>query len=384
MAGSGGSQRMRALTGIRTVAAVAVCLTHAAFWTGNYTDDLPGRFFARFEIGVALFFVLSGYLLFRPWASAARERTDLPSGTRYFWHRARRILPAYWITVTIVYLISAAAPGVVESATGTGWGGYLRTMTLTQVYGFGHLHGGLTQMWSLAAEVVFYLVLPLIGVVLIGVSRGRWRPDLLIIGLLAVLAISPAWLVAVAGSDSADPTARLWAPAFIGWFAAGMILAVVAPMFRRWSPNWSVPVAMLIFLVSAGELAGEPTIVPTSASAAVVKHLLYLVVAVGLIGPLTVVAARIEAGDDRPNWWSRFCGCGPMVWFGEISYEFFLVHVLVLELVMAVLGYDDFTGSMMVSFLAATAVSVPVAWALHRATAPLWRARTPELVPARG
>lgn len=64
MAAGEGSRRIAPLTGIRTIAALAVCLTHAAFWTGNYTDDAVGRLFARFEIGVAIFFVLSGYLLF--------------------------------------------------------------------------------------------------------------------------------------------------------------------------------------------------------------------------------------------------------------------------------------------------------------------------------
>lgn len=375
MAAGEGSRRIAPLTGIRTIAALAVCLTHAAFWTGNYTDDAVGRLLARFEIGVAIFFVLSGYLLFRPWVRAT-EGSPTPGIGRYFWHRARRILPAYWITVTAVYLLYAIAPPGGASTTGTGAVGYLRNMTLTQVYGLGHLHSGLTQMWSLAAEVVFYLMLPLIGWVLVVlVCRRRRRPDLLIVGLVTVMLISPVWSVVVAGSDGVDPTARLWAPAFIGWFAGGMLLAVCVPYLRRWPAMWSLGVALVAFGVSVADIAGEPTITPTTASATVVKHLLYLIVAVALIGPLTIPGA-----DDV---WARLCGSRPMVFLGEISYEFFLVHVVVLEVMMVALGYQVFTGSWVVAFLVTTAVSTPIAWLLHRGTAPLWRARTPGHVAAR-
>src|SRR5699024_11002297 len=93
-----------ALTGLRAIAALAVAGTHAFFWTGGYTDDTVGRFGARLEIGVALFFALSGYLLTRPWVRAAVRagpgRARLPGTAEYLRRRARRILPAYWVTVT--------------------------------------------------------------------------------------------------------------------------------------------------------------------------------------------------------------------------------------------------------------------------------------------
>ncbi len=363
--------RIPSLTGVRTIAAGAVCLTHAAFWTGNYTDDFVGRLFSRFEIGVAIFFVLSGFLLFGPWVRALADgRADPPIG-RYFWHRARRILPAYWIVVIAVYaLFLVYTPPDADPAVGSGWSGFLRSMTLTQVYGLGHLHAGLTQMWSLAAEVVFYLVLPVIGwAVTVLVCRRRWRPDLLLITLGLLMTVSPIWSVVVAGSTGISPTARLWAPAFFGWFVAGMILAVCVHLIRRWPATPSVTIAVAAFVVSGTALAGEPTITPTTAGATIVKHLLYIVVAVGLIGPLAVAGS-----SGTTDWWSRFCGSTPMVWFGEISYEFFLVHVIVLEVVMDVVGYRLFTGSWIVAFLVTTLVSTPLAWALHRSTAPLWRA----------
>ncbi|MGC4935223.1 acyltransferase family protein [Gordonia sp. DT30] len=386
------ASRVPSLTGVRAVAALSVCLTHAAFWTGRYTDDYGGRLFARFEVGVAIFFVLSGFLLFSPWVRAAQRgsgrtadagegSTTLPIG-RYFWHRARRVLPVYWITVIGVYLLYAIAPPAGEvSPTGTGWSGFWRNMTLTQVYGLGHLHSGLTQMWSLAAEAVFYLVLPLIAwIVVVGVARfggraGGWRPDLIIAALVPLLLISPVWSVIVAGSAGVDPTARLWAPAFFGWFVGGMLLAACAPVIRRWNATTWVLTAVVAFVVAGGALAGEPTITPTTASATIVKHVLYLVIAVGVVGPLT--------GADQSSWWARLCGSRPMVFVGEISYELFCVHVVVLEVVMAVLGYRVFTGNVVIAFVLTAAVSVVLAWALHRVTSPLWRARAPGTVGSR-
>jgi len=368
--------RIAALTGIRAVAALAVCVTHAAYWTGHYTDDVTGRLWARFEVGVPIFFVLSGYLLFSPWVRALADGSPAPSLGRYLWHRARRILPAYWITVLAVYAIFLVYRPPDASPAGTGWSGLWRNLTLTQVYGAGHLHAGLTQMWSLAAEVLFYLVLPPIAWLLCtGVCRRRWEPGLLLIAMTPLLMVAPVYTALVAGDTGIDPTARLWAPAFFEWFAAGMMLAVFVRI-RAWPSAWvSVPVAVAAFLASGSAVAGEPTIAPSTVSATVVKHLLYTVVALGLIGPLTRPGPR--------GWWARLCGSRPMLWCGEISYEFFLVHVMVLEAVMDVLGFRVFTGSLPAALAVTVAISVPVAWVLHRITAPLWRSPAPRVVAAR-
>ncbi|MFT3660438.1 MAG: acyltransferase [Gordonia sp. (in: high G+C Gram-positive bacteria)] len=374
--------RSAPLTGLRTIAALAVCLTHAAYWTGGYTDDVTGRLLSRFEVGVALFFVLSGFLLFRPWVRALRDQDrrgrDLEDGDpegggrpsyprlgRYFRHRFRRVVPPYWIVVVAVYLIYLVRtdPGT----TGHGWSGLLRNLTFTQVYGFGHLHTGLTQMWSMTAEVAFYLVLPALAWLLTtAVCGDRWRPGPMLasLGLLALLSLF--FSIVVHEFPDVDPTARMWPPAFGLWFVGGMALAVVAAMRPRRSVPWAVPLGLVAFVVSAGAFAGEPTIIPAGAVETIVKHVLYLVVALGLIAPLVLTPERPGTTDTL---WRRFCGARPMVWFGEISYEFFLVHVMVLEFAMGWLGYSDFSGSTVLVFLVTTVVSTPIAWLLHVVTA---------------
>src|SRR6202012_1793826 len=99
------AERDASLTGIRAVAALLVMGTHAAYTTGKYTHGYVGLVFSRMEIGVPIFFVLSGFLLFGPWVKAAVADRPSPSVRRYAWRRVRRIMPAYIVTVLIAYLL---------------------------------------------------------------------------------------------------------------------------------------------------------------------------------------------------------------------------------------------------------------------------------------
>src|SRR5262245_42725789 len=179
------AERVASLTGIRAVAALLVMLTHAAYTTGNYTHGYVGLVYSRMEMGVPIFFVLSGFLLFGPWVKAVAFGGAPPSVRRYAWHRVRRIMPAYIVTVLVAYAVyhfRTAGPNP-----GHTWMGLFRNLTLSQIYTdnylYSYLHQGLTQMWSLAVEVAFYVVLPPLAYLLVVVlCRWRWRPLLLLAG----------------------------------------------------------------------------------------------------------------------------------------------------------------------------------------------------------
>lgn len=57
-----------------------------------------------------------------------------------------------------------------------------------------------------------------------------------------------------------------------------------------------------------------------------------------------------------------------MIWLGEVSYEFFLVHVLVMDWVMSLMGYQTFQGSMLAVAIVTTAIALPLSWLLRRIT----------------
>src|ERR1700722_13014649 len=88
-----GPDRVTSLTGIRAVAALLVVATHAAYTTGKYIEGYFGLFCSRMEMGVPIFFVLSGFLLFRPWVKSAVTGGPEPSIRRYAWHLGR-VVPA--------------------------------------------------------------------------------------------------------------------------------------------------------------------------------------------------------------------------------------------------------------------------------------------------
>src|SRR6478735_6487233 len=97
-----------ALNALRAVGAILVVLTHSAFNTGRINDGWTGAMLARFDFGVTLFFVLSGFLLSRPWFLAAALGEHGPSTRHYLWKRALRILPLYWVVVVVALVFDPA------------------------------------------------------------------------------------------------------------------------------------------------------------------------------------------------------------------------------------------------------------------------------------
>ena len=290
-----------ALDGARAIAATAVLLHHVAFWTGDYTPDLVGRFLARLDVGVAIFFVLSGFLLSRPLFRAARDRRPPPRTAAYLWRRALRILPAYWLTV-------AAALLLLPQNNGSGPGAWIRHLTLTQIYGTGHLREGLSHTWSLCTEVAFYLVLPVGGAALVRLGRHRPdRPVRVLVTLAVAAAAGFAWL-GWTWTARPFPSAGLdlWLPSYAGWFAAGMALALLTVADPAWRPvrlatelAESLPTcwagAGALLWIAAGPLAGPMGLSEPTPGQAVLKSALYLAVSVLLILPLVL-------GDHRQGW----------------------------------------------------------------------------------
>jgi peptidoglycan/LPS O-acetylase OafA/YrhL len=349
---------------MRAVAALLVVATHAAFATGKLTHGYLGGMYARLEIGVAIFFVLSGFLLFRPWVLAAASGSPPPELTRYARHRLRRIMPGYLVAVLATFAVyTVFTPGPNPGQT---WDGLFRYLTLTQIYTdnflMTYLHPGLSQMWSLAVEVSFYAALPGLAYALLRVGRRAiWRPARTLTGLAALAAVTPAWLVVAHATDTLPNAAGMWLPAHLACFAAGMALAVLGVIGARWRARVTLPSATALYLIvstsTGGAILGpDPVWVP------VTKALLYAAIAMLVVAPLAL------GSSDR---YARILAGRPMVWLGEISYEIFLLHVVVMATTMSLLlQWPLFTGSMAGLCATTLAVTVPLAWALHWLTNP--------------
>src|SRR5580692_7744192 len=163
--------RIRGLDGIRALSVLAII----AFHTG--LNSVPGGFY-----GVDAFFVLSGFLitslLVKEWGGSGTIRL------RRFWAgRARRLLPALFLMVTVVGLVMAIRPQLLSSQNIVG----AAVSTVLYYSNWYSIHSGVTYFnlstqpspflhtWSLAIEEQFYLVWPLVVLAVLRLGSGRRR-----------------------------------------------------------------------------------------------------------------------------------------------------------------------------------------------------------------
>lgn len=162
------SVRLPGVEGTRAIAAGSILVFHV--WRigapGGTAYDLGwiGSFFPDLQFGVVLFFVLSGFLLYWPFAAGIVHGDGFPSVAGYLRNRALRILPAYWAILLCSALLLEAV--VHASRTSESPRDPLRLATATlfvQNYDPDSVVSGIGPAWSLNVEVVFYLVLPVLA-----------------------------------------------------------------------------------------------------------------------------------------------------------------------------------------------------------------------------
>ena len=151
--------------GLRAIAALTVFGVHFAGKTGLSARHGHGAF-QRLDVGVAIFFVISGFLLYRPFAVAHFGELPAPRYGAFMKRRVLRIFPAYWVALTILVLA-----GEVHQVSGWGIPAYYG---LVHVYFPAYALGGLGQSWTLCTEMTFYLLLPVYAWL---VGRRRREPD---------------------------------------------------------------------------------------------------------------------------------------------------------------------------------------------------------------
>ena len=344
-------ERFPALDGVRAVAALAVVLTHVGFQTGEAVSGPARAALSRLDIGVAVFFVLSGFLLHRPQAAAALRGAPPPAVVPYLWRRALRVLPGYWVAVLAALVLLPANDGL----TALDW---VRQLTLTQVYVDSGLPAGLTQMWSLATEVTFYLALPLLG----RLAGRTLQSQLRLCGLMVGAGLG--WQTAVA-HDLLPPHAGYWLPGHADWFGLGMGLAALSASGVPWLRDlardgttcWVGAAAL--FAIATTPLTGPYGLALLTPSETLSRTSLYGAAAVLLVLPATGAGPSGAVGALLTS--------RPVAWLGRISYGIFLLHLVVLALVFDGLEIGFFTGRFWTVLTVTVAVTLAVSWALQRA-----------------
>ncbi len=350
------------LNALRALGALMVLTTHSAFDTAQITRGWSGAVFARMDFGVAIFFVLSGFLLSRPFLLRALQGRPRPSTPHYLWKRLLRILPLYWLAVVVAWALEPANRGTVSTSD------WVANLLMLQLYRAGLLPAGLTQMWSLATEAAFYVALPLICAVLLG-RRNRFseRRVLILLGVIAVLGV--VWQCVMAVRPGSEGHFAQWLPGYLPWFCAGIAFATVsvADLARprghlldrlAHDPAGCWFVAAALYALCCTPLTGPRNLDSPTTWQAGFKVVLFLLSASFLVLPL--VFGREEEGLIR-----RLCAHPVPRFLGEISYGIFCFHVLVLKAVFRALDLGIFQGRFLTVLTLTAALSIALATLVH-------------------
>ena len=358
--------RFPAFNGLRALAAVLVVLVHTSFESGVTPRQHWGIYTSRLEIGVSVFFLISGFLLYRPFVAAHLLGVSRPRTGAFWLRRLLRIIPAYWLAlfmVTTVLNISPIGPG--------GWKAYAVHYSFLQIYFPDQRLFGITQAWSLCVEMSFYLFIPIYAMGVGGFRKklspkGRLGAELL--GLVAMCIVSLVWryhfLTHNTSGRSSSAAALTWLPTFLDVFAFGMLLAVLSAwthqtksepawLRSRWMPWLSWTAALGCFY--AVSHLHIPTIpIYTQGLRDIWRQELYALFALFVLLPAVF-------GPQDQSLIRRALRCWPVASLGAVSYAVFLWHQAVIAEIIARLNLHLFDIPFWPLFLSTLAISTAIA-----------------------
>ena len=344
--GAGHAAWFPCFDGLRAIAALSVFGFHTATALGSTAGWAPGivqDWLARLGgFGVAMFFVISGFLLYRPFVVAHFRGGTGPQLGKFWIRRFARIAPAYWLalTVTLFVILPATRPdGLLDLSTYYGF---------VQNYRSGYQLGGIVVAWTLVIELSFYLVLPAIAWAIRGLCRAdappRTKLRAHVIALVAILVIANglrAWQLWISPPGALQygrwqlSQLDLWLPGYLDWFAVGMLGAVasawiaqggaiprvLAALGRRPWLSWllALETYAVIARLRLPRAGGATPSLPLSSLQHFSSNALFVLCAAFVVAP--AVFGRQEQGGVR-----RMLRSAPFVGLGLISYGIYLWH----------------------------------------------------------
>jgi len=321
-------------------------LCHTA-WTSGFTSrSFLGAYTSRLDTSVSVFFMISGFLMYRPFAVSHLSERESPNLRNYFQRRLLRIVPAYWLALTILtYVLHLVSLG-------PGWQGVVTHYFFLQIYFPTAVFYGITQAWTLCTEMSFYFFLPLFAYL---VARRRRNPrdqlfwELGGIAVLYVISIAfRTWAILLPYGRTVngkfvfactphcltEPSYSSllvnWLPAYLDVFGLGMLLAVLSawsverrsepPFFgRRLFPWASWGAATAAFLLVADVMSNHNILYLVSLRQNLERQALE-----GLIALLLLLPAVF--GPQDTTLIHRFLRSWPLASIGVISYGIYLWH----------------------------------------------------------
>jgi peptidoglycan/LPS O-acetylase OafA/YrhL len=328
-----GEVRSARIESLRAIAALGVLIGHEfVVAKGLRFDNYLDRIIQGGGFGVDLFFALTGYLLFWPFARAILGGGTKIDLKRYAINRALRILPLYYVVVVVILIVQEG---------GGSWGQWWRFLTFSESFSDLTLLQVNGVVWSLVVELHFYILLPFLAWGIGKVARGSVaRAAAVVLGLgLVSFAIYAIW---VGFSTPKDQMLAFSLPARFFFFVPGMCVALLRLRPPRRLPRadlWLLA-ALVVWLIVFWDydwaaLSTVPCFLMVGAAALPLKP-----------GPVV-----------------RLLDLKPLALIGVASYSLYMWHVPILD---ALGDIDAFAGSFGAQFLIGTPICLAVAFASYR------------------
>ena len=290
----------------------------------------------RGEVGVSLFFVLSGCLLSVPFWSSFMESKPFPSIKRYSLNRAARITPAFWLNLIICNILAVMLFNLEFN-----WQKFVSAFLFINSYHFStffptEING---PLWSIGLEVSCYLLLPIVLYLIFKTATSTaWACVGLIMAIVTLQAINPL-IIKVFMTDNnqkgwqfgIDGGAKQWIPywnisTFFTQFLIGSLAALVIVHLRSKQTKstrlfdliFVTAAAAAIVLVASRLTPGSPD---SFTQQPYVAPFLALFMAVLLVsGSHSIYVSRLL--DNRL-----------FSWLAKLSFGIYLWHVVVIEVI---------------------------------------------------
>jgi peptidoglycan/LPS O-acetylase OafA/YrhL len=306
------NERLDVLDGLRGFAILLVVWYHARLVSGQSFGPFDPIVQAGY-LGVDLFFFVSGFCLFYPYAKCARDGKPQPSTRRFFQRRLLKIVPSYLLALFTFAALYHAQFGTVTNLAMHVAAHLAFVHTLVPAT-FGSISG---PLWTIGVEVQFYLIFPLI------VPWFRRSP---LLGYAALFVLAETYRLTI---GAFAPAPSFWwinqLPAFVDVFGAGMLAAYVIGGIhhqRTWDPRAATVCSGGAFtLALAGLIAAAAACAPLPDDPArwwLNGHRF-------MFGPLCIaLAVPAYFALER---WRRFVAPPALVMLSAISYNLYLWHL---------------------------------------------------------
>ncbi len=305
----------RDVDGLRAVAVLFVFLFHLDF------GFVPGGF-----VGVDIFYVISGFVIFRSIQDAPVY--DWHFVLAFYWRRVRRLVPALMCTIAICLILGyviLTPPEYVATARS----GLAALFSVSNIYfadTLSYFADGaktlpLLHTWSLGIEEQFYLIIPWLFVLLARIERKQK----LIAAIAAISLLSFSYNIVSS------------------YFVFDERHAFYMPMSRF----WEIGVGALVALVEKKRMVSPLASKLFSVFGAVALVISFLIIDPRMVFPgftallpVCATALLILAQPGNQSLQMRILGSGPAQFFGRISYSLYLHHWVPIVFIGLLLGRD--------------------------------------------